>query len=335
MRSRRTAVTVSLLVLGLALAASDAHAQDNPKVAAEALFDEALALFDRGQYTEACAKFAASQKLEAATGTLLNLARCYEKAGKTASAWATYRDAQALARKENNPKREAVARTQEAALHKRLPKMTIAVAKPVEGLVVLRDDAVVDQAVFGSAVPVDPGTHVVSAKAPGKKDWQMRVDIAEARSTVVDVPVLEDSLTSASAVPAPVPRDSSQPTASAPPPDKTPREGTSALRITGLVVAGVGVVGLGVGTFFGLKAMGASDDAKPHCPLPAPCDAEGRALHDDARSAADISTIGFIAGGVLVAGGAALWFLAPSASSDRGSVRVGLRPMGLAIDGSF
>jgi len=300
--------------LGVALVAGDASAQEGNKAGAEALFDEGLALFDRGQLAEACAKFAASQKLEAATGTLMNLARCQEKLGKTASAWATYRDAQALARKEGNPKREAVAKQQEALLVKRLAKLTIVVDRRADGMVVRRDDEVVDPGVWGSAVPIDPGAHVIVATAPHKKDWTIHVDVAETKSSVVSVPALEDAPanepTPAGAAASPSPATSSSSSAA------KPDEGMPAMRIAAIGAGAVGVVALGVGTYFGFSAIGKSNDAKPHCPLPAPCDDEGRALHDDARSAADISTVTLIAGGVLVGAAIVLWIVTPSSRRE-------------------
>src|SRR6185295_17368753 len=69
-----------------------AHAGE-PEAAATALFDEGLKLMDQGNYSEACPKLAKSQELAPSGGTLLNLARCYEKNGQHASAWLRYKDA--------------------------------------------------------------------------------------------------------------------------------------------------------------------------------------------------------------------------------------------------
>src|SRR5580704_7129436 len=61
--------------------------------AAEALFAEGRRLVDAGDFANACPKFADSERLDPSVATLLNLGACYEKAGRTASAWATFREA--------------------------------------------------------------------------------------------------------------------------------------------------------------------------------------------------------------------------------------------------
>jgi serine/threonine-protein kinase len=81
-------------------------------------------------------------------------------------------------------------------------------------------------------------------------------------------------------------------------------------------VGGLGLVGLGVGGFFGLKASGLNDDAKKTCggsitscdPAKLPI---AQKQVDDARSAANISTVGFIAGGALAVTGVVIYLTAP------------------------
>ncbi|MDB4979787.1 MAG: hypothetical protein JWM82_539, partial [Myxococcales bacterium] len=83
----------------------------------------------------------------------------------------------------------------------------------------------------------------------------------------------------------------------------------------GLVLMGAGVVGMGVGGFFGLSAKskysgafdgGGCDRATKTC------DAPGQAAVDDARSKATLSTILFGAGGGLAVVGAIVLLTAPS-----------------------
>jgi hypothetical protein len=101
----------------------------------------------------------------------------------------------------------------------------------------------------------------------------------------------------------------------------------------GLVTAGLGVVGLGVGTVFGISAMGDKNDA--HCTSNNVCSSQTDAQKlKDAGSAAGLSTIMFIAGGVLAAGGITLFAVAPS-SSVQVAPAVGLGSAGLTVQGGF
>src|SRR5882724_6129625 len=70
-----------------------AHAAGKNAVAAQALYDDARQLVATGNFEQACPKFKASYELDPGGGTLLNLADCYEHQGKTAQAYATYKDA--------------------------------------------------------------------------------------------------------------------------------------------------------------------------------------------------------------------------------------------------
>ncbi len=110
----------------------------------------------------------------------------------------------------------------------------------------------------------------------------------------------------------------------------------------GWITGGVGVAGLALGTIFGIMAMGDKNGA--HCDASGACD-PGKL--SDANSAATISTVGFIAGGVLVAGGVALVLFGPSGNtasaapaSGAGTTLklaplVGARDAGLLLGGSW
>jgi serine/threonine-protein kinase len=95
------------------------------------------------------------------------------------------------------------------------------------------------------------------------------------------------------------------------------------------------VVGLGVGTFFGVKAIGKNSDAEKRC-AGASCDQGGLDLTKEAKDAALISNIAFGAGAALVAAGVVLYVMAPG-----GGEAVALSPAfapgggGLSLSGAF
>jgi hypothetical protein len=112
------------------------------------------------------------------------------------------------------------------------------------------------------------------------------------------------------------------------------------------VAVGAGVVGVGLGAFFGLRAQSKNDDSLALCRPddPSRCTAEGKSLRDDAAGAATVSTIGFVAGGALLAGGVVLLLTAPGAEEPRVAARprrtgprysLRVTPGGLSFGGSF
>jgi hypothetical protein len=119
-----SAIRVATLVACLGVGPL-ARADDVESTAAQTLFDEAKKLMASGRYAEACPKLEASQRIEPALGTLLNLADCDEKRGQLASSWARFLEAAAQARAEGHPDAELVARDRAAQLAARLPKSVL------------------------------------------------------------------------------------------------------------------------------------------------------------------------------------------------------------------
>lgn len=336
MQRRRSSFGLGGVSLVCLLFSAAAHAQSaSDKAAAESLFDEGKKLVESGKVAEACPKFAESLRLDSGIGTMLYLADCYERAGQTASAWAQFREAAAAARREGDA-REKIARKRATRLEPKLSKLSIHVSSPIPGLEVRRDGELVSQTLWDSAVPVDPGKHAVTASAPGKKPWEGSVEVAsDGASASAEVPALEDAPASAVERPAAGPPSSSV----TPPMDQAPpstKKGAQTQRYIGIGVAGAGVIGIGLGSFFGLKAKSTLDDSNNHCRSDNHCDAEGVQGRDDAHSQATISTIAFIAGGAALAGGAVLYFTAPKSRTTVGlAPAAGPRAQGLTVYGRF
>lgn len=91
--------------------------------------------------------------------------------------------------------------------------------------------------------------------------------------------------------------------AAAPPPKD---DGLSGVQVTGLVLGGLGIVGLGLGTGFGLSAMSSADDANAVCDGNDCTTQEGVDAAESASSAAGASTAGFVIGGALLTSGTLL-----------------------------
>ena len=105
-----------------------------------------------------------------------------------------------------------------------------------------------------------------------------------------------------------------------PPPPPPPPTGT-AQRVIGVVMGGVGLAGIATGSVFGFLAKAHLNDSNGHC-TGSVCDSTGDSALSAARSSATVSTVGFIAGGVLLAGGVVIYLTTPRASAPT----VGLSP---------
>lgn len=326
----RSFILASILVTA-ALVAPIARAQDN-SATVEALFNEGKRLKDQGNFSEACPKFLASYNLEKRLGTLLNLADCYERNGQLASAWARFVEAHTAALRANQDERAKFAADHASALEPKLSKLAVAVSKPVAGLVVKLDGAIVDPGAYRVSLAADAGTHKVEAQAPDKKPWSAEVIVgANGDKKTLEVPELED-LPKADAGQA----DATMPRAAPDAPVEAKSGGMSARGITGLVIAGVGVVGLGVGAYFGVTALGKKSDSSPFCGQngagPNDCNAQGVALRSDAMSAGTISTVFIVAGGVATVAGLVVFLTAPS---SKAKAAVGFDGRMLTLGGAF
>src|SRR5689334_21242307 len=110
-------------------AVASAEATPEQKASAEALFDAAIQAMKDGHYTDACPKLENSQRIDPGVGTLLYLGECYERIGRTASAWATFREAASQAEASGQARRAKAAHDRIAKLEPDLSYLTIEVAE--------------------------------------------------------------------------------------------------------------------------------------------------------------------------------------------------------------
>lgn len=83
-------------------------------------------------------------------------------------------------------------------------------------------------------------------------------------------------------------------------------------KTTGIIVGAVGVVGLTLGTIFGLNALSRDKDASTYCSRSTCTDPRGIELASDAHTLGNLSTVSFVAGGALTAIGAVIYLVGPS-----------------------
>lgn len=215
---------VNVLVAGAIAAVPSRGSAQSASVQAQSLFDEGRKQLKAGKLAEACAAFEASQKLDPAVTTLLNLAECREQRGQLATAWGTFVDANRMARSAGDDKLAKVASTHAHKLEPRLSRLTIAVPADhqVPGLAVLRGKDPLDPVSWNHALPIDGGSYTITARAPGREPWSTTRTIkAEGDAVTVEIPRLAEprpgSPPAVAARPSPAPTPAAPPRAVPPP----------------------------------------------------------------------------------------------------------------------
>lgn len=331
MRSRLRSiafVSVSAVVLLPTLTGGSAGAQTSGRnpAAAQALYDEARRLVNAGRYADACPKFKESYGLDPGAGTLLNLADCYDKEGKTSLAWSTFKEALVAAQRDGRSDRVEFANQHIALLEHRLTRLTVNVSAAAQapGLVVTVDGAPLGDAAWGVALPIDPGEHVVRAEAAGKKPFETSVDVSSesGASTSVEISPLQDAPSTAGPAGTGTSDGGTAPT--------TTTGGSDPRAAIGWILEGVGAVSVGIGSYFGITALSKWSDRNKDCV--GGCNQAAATAGSDASTAATISDIGFGAGLAAVAVGTYLVVSGHAAKEPASSTSQTLHLAPVALD---
>lgn len=252
-------------------------------------------------------------------GALKGQAQIEEALGLVASAVRHYRELSPRAAADPSPEKKAWAKPAldaAAKLEPRVPHLTLALPKDApEGTVVEIDDETIASAAWNVALDVDPGPHLIKAKAPGTEPFSAEVSLAEKESKTVEVKLTKVAAPTEPSTPKPV--EPTQPGPVTKPPAPTPeppkpiepvREGSgSTQRTLAMVGIGLGVVGVGVGLGLGFAAKASRDE---HCDKTTKlCDTQGSL--DSAKGLASGATIVTSVGAVLLVGGVVWYVLAP------------------------
>ncbi len=307
-----TAAALACVLLAAPVAHADGNASETKEQAADRLFREATKLEDSGNYEAACPRLEQSNAVDPAIGTQFNLADCYEHLGKLGHALRMFRSVQAIAKAAGKQQREMSARERADALEPRVPRLHIEVAPGADtpGLDIRADGATLTPDAWSAGLPLDTGTHTVSAAAPGRVGWSTSFEASRGGDLRVVVPRLVEIVTQERPVVAPATR----------------RGG--GIPTLALVTGIVGLVGLGVGKLAGSIAWADHDSAVLSCPTPSRCTRQkGAGQWNDAVTWGTVSTVAFVVGGVGIAGASVIWLTAPGSQAPTTA--------GLAVHGQF
>ena len=287
---RGLAIAVVLVVTMRPVRADDNIAR------ADKLFDEGRALM-KSDLHAACEKFEESLKFNSqAIGTLMNVALCDEKLGRTASAAAKFAEARDRAKEGNMDVHLKAAEERLAELLPRVPHVKIVFAvPPLPETRIVMDDKVVAMADI-TDIALDPGEHPLVVSAPNHLPYQTIVRIAEGEHHTVTVPALQGA--------------------------------GGSRRTVGKIVTISGGVFIAGGIIIGVLANNRYNDqfdgAPPNCDKATKqCNGNGQTETERART---LGVVGTVVGGFGVAAAAVglyLWIRSPKESRDK---RVSLLP---------
>ena len=314
---------------GVALAQT---AEPDARTQALALLREAEQLASSGSAREACGKYRESASLDAQLDALLPWASCLEGEGKLASAYAAFGDAVEVARRSGDPR---LTNAEQAAtrLRPRVSFLTVEVpsARRVPGLSVECDGFRVGSSSWGVPLPIDPGPHVVVARAFGYRDFEVTLEVkGEAEQPYLELPQLEKAEPPAPVEPPPAvvaaapsasPLQPSRPAAA--PKRVAPRAGLGTTRSIALAAAGVSVVSLGLGFVFRAKVNSKLDERDGICPSGKNCEPGTNqrlaSLTLLARENQRVEIAFFVLSGASAALATGLWFWPRAERKERGS----------------
>lgn len=323
------------------LAPLSAFAQEEPSSAdisaARALGQEGVKLADAGNCKEAIDKLARSEKLFHAPTTLARLGECQVQVGKLVEGSESLNKVVRETLAPNAPAAFAAAQERAkkvlAEAKPKIAKLKIAVAGPADNNYVVKlDGEVVPPANLNMNRPTNPGDHVVEASAPGYKTATAKVSLTEGGNDSVALTLEVDPNAPKPepvAPPPPAANPSPPPPLPSPPPPAEPPPPPS--RVPAYAALGVGVVGIGVGSIFGLLAIGKKGDVQDACDG-TKCPNSVQDNIDSGKTFGTVSTIGFIVGGVGLIAGAYLYITsAPKTGWDPNKNRTFVGANGLKL----
>jgi tetratricopeptide (TPR) repeat protein len=313
------------LAAALAVAAAQTPARADPTPtelqAARDLFAKAEKDEAAGRWADALDELKRAFSVKATPGLRFHIALCEEKLGRIVAALADYAAAEQAAREQDNKEvLDAVAEPLRN-LRIRVPTLTIEVPA-ADGAKVTLDGNPVPAGLYGVAMPVQPGTHRIEARARGKHPFQTEVKLEEREAQTAsvqwrDLPKLPESG-------GPTPGGDHE----NPPPEETAHHGSKA----GAIVASISAAAL---LGFGIGSYVAADDAKTsflaQCPTQLYCDD----LRGPVRAWDALALTGFLAAAATTVLAVVLWAVPSGGDRTKSSARLELRLGGATLSGSF
>lgn len=332
---RLVALVAGLFGVAVALNAPNAAAEDasaTETAAARSLAVDGLKLAQAGNCAEATSKLERAEKLYHSAVVASRLGECYVDLGRLVEGTEILRKVlrEPVPAEPQPALLKALERAQRAldSAKPRIASLIIKVAA-VQEISLKVDGKLVPISLLDTEIPTDPGEHAVEASAPGFLKSHTRINLGAADKKTVTLTLTRDpnapTLPTASAATA-LPRDADGAERAAPK-DRTASETEMSSRpseprrtpnrTAAYVTLGLGAVGIGVGSAFGVMAISQRKELKQACPADV-CPAASQESLDFARRLGTVATVAFGVGAAGLALGTVLLFTGGSGSPERG-----------------
>jgi hypothetical protein len=298
---------------------------DTPRAGAAEHFDRALLHVDRREFALAIAEFERAYELGKHFSVKYNLGLAYAAVGRYREARGSLTTYLSEGAPKLSEERQRDVRSLIEAYERKLAKLEI-VTLPATAEVLIDGELHEDT----SKVELDPGRHVITARADGHSESTVIVetDAADERTVRLELrplaPAPQNPAVS-NIVPAPASAGRAAPQYQAPLPGRTRPGSEPGQRTAALLLGGGSVAAFAVGAGFGIAANSLYQNSEDNCPRDE-CNQEGFDAREDAFDRARIATIAFAIGAGAAVGAGVLWLTAPEADGTRvgvGGIRTG------------
>lgn len=281
-------VTDRARVAAIALALATAFPASRALADGDESFARGKALLEAGHLSEACEVLTLADHDKPTVATIGLLAACHEKQGRTATAWREYQETARRAASAHD-ERERFALERIAKLEPTVPKLVVRLPRGERLSVTVRGEKL-DPGTTSASIRVDPGPVEIVATSPEGKRWAKTVTLEPSEERAFEIPSLSDA-------------------------SSTAPKRTGAPPWPALVAGGVGVVGVGFVTGFGISATLQNADSvkievrcKAGTASSAEC-ARGKDERARARTFGNVATGGLVVGAAGLGTAAVLWIL--------------------------
>ncbi|MDI3291503.1 hypothetical protein [Polyangium sp. 15x6] len=300
------------LGVALALGAPAALAKEPSKAEVQLAKDmvtDAVVEVKAGRCADAIPMLEQAIAIHETAEAFLALGECQAVTGKLRAAVATWKHGEEIAEAQKDKARREAIEKKRKEIESRIPTVRLQLPAGVSGIVVTIDGQAVPESSLGAPVPVDPGTHQIEAKAPGREAFSTKIEAEDEAKLTVEIKL-------------------SGGTNAGPTGPKV----IDAVPLGTWIAGGAAVALLGGGVAAYLLAGAHAEAGAIECRKRVQCGAD---RIDSVRTFDGLALGAWVGAGLAAGAAVGIWALAPKKAKDEVSARVFVGPASVSIVGRF